>query len=235
MRRLVKLGCGVGEGGGGFGKIEDVKEQLFKGERADRLLLFFLGWGMDPEPLLPMLGAVDTRLVWDYTELGKLSALPAGKPVHLMAWSMGVWAAGHVLGDAVPLASATAVNGTPYPIDDARGIPEAVFKGTLEGFSEAGLLRFRRRMCGGAEALKGFLEHAPKRGVEDLRAELASLGRAIRAEPAPKLRWTRALACAGDRIFPPASQLAAFPNAEQRPGAHWAPEIFARFLRGEEP
>lgn len=190
---------------------------------------------MDPEPFLPMLGAVDAQLVWDYTDLASLPKLPKDKPVHLMAWSMGVWAAGRVLGEAVPVASATAVNGTPFPIDDARGIPEAVFRGTLEGFSEAGLLRFRRRMCGGAEALQGFLAHVPKRSTEELRAELAALERAIRAVPAPSLPWTRALVCSGDRIFPPAAQLAAFPQAEQRPGAHWAPDIFARFLKGEEP
>ncbi len=182
-----------------------------------------------------MLGAVDVLLVWDYTHLPEAGlALPQGRPVHAVAWSMGVWAAQQVLAGQ-PVASATAVNGTPWPIDDERGIPEAVFRGTLEGFSEAGLARFRRRMCGGAAAMQDFLKAAPERSVEDLRGELAALGAAIRARPDVSFPWSRAIACMGDRIFPLAAQQAAFPQAEIRPGAHWAPEIFRVLLRGEKP
>ena len=191
---------------------------------------------MDARPFASMLGAVDTVVIWDYTVLDAAPLAPylSGRVPEVLAWSMGVWAAGQVLA-GVPVASATAVNGTPWPIDDARGIPRAVFEGTLAGFSEAGLLRFRRRMCGGAAGLKGFEAVAPQRTVADLHAELAALGRQIAAAPAADFAWTRAIACSEDRIFPLAAQMAAFPEAEVRPGAHWAPELFARLLRGEAP
>lgn len=190
---------------------------------------------MDATPFLPMVGAFDTAIVWDYTDLSTpLPFMKEARRVNLVAWSMGVWAATQTL-DRAALASATAVNGTPWPIDDARGIPEAVFDATLAGFSKAGLLRFRRRMCGGAAGLAGFLAHAPQRSVADLGAELAALGQAIRARPERPFAWTRAIACAEDRIFPPAAQSAAFPEAVTRPGAHWAPEVFSALLRGEEP
>lgn len=189
---------------------------------------------MDATPFLPMVGAFDTAIVWDYADLSTpLPFLEGRRRVDVIAWSMGVWAATQTLPRAA-LASATAVNGTPWPIDDARGIPEAVFDATLAGFSEAGLLRFRRRMCGGAAGLAGFMAHAPQRTVADLGAELAALGQAIRARPERPFAWTRAIACTEDRIFPPAAQQAAFPTAELRPGAHWAPEVFAALLRGEE-
>ncbi len=188
---------------------------------------------MDDTPFLPMVGAFDTAIVWDYADLGTpLPFLEGGRRVELIAWSMGVWAATQTLSRA-RLSSAVAANGTPWPIDDVRGIPCAVFDATLAGFSEAGLTRFRRRMCGGAAGLAAFMTNAPKRGMEDLRAELAALGEGIRARPPRPFAWSRALTCAGDRIFPPEAQRAAFPEAESRPGAHWAPELFAALLRGE--
>lgn len=198
-------------------------------------MVLFAGWGMDDAPFAPFPKRFDTWVVWDYADLTQgLPKLPRDRPVDLIAWSMGVWAATQTL-DRGALASATAVNGTPWPIDAARGIPPAIFDATLAGLSEAGIARFRRRMCGGAAGLAGFLAHAPARGPEDLRRELEALGAAIRSRPERPFAWTRAVACEGDRIFPLAAQRAAFPEAEVRPGAHWAPEVFAALLGGRAP
>ncbi len=186
---------------------------------------------MDASPFREMLGAVDTLVVWDYSSLEEPLPLPTDKPIHLIAWSMGVWAATQVLAD-VPLASAVAVNGTPQPMDDRYGIPVAIFEGTLATLSEAGLLKFRRRMCGGGEALKGFMAQAPQRSLEDLRTELATLHQMIQSRPAKPFTWTQAYVGSEDKIFPPANQLAAFPSAEQIAEAHWAPNCFARLLSG---
>ncbi len=204
------------------------------GKSETRLMLLFAGWGMDDAPFAPFARRYETWVVWDYAELGGLPPLPADRPIDLVAWSMGVWAATQTVAREA-LASATAVNGTPWPIDAARGIPPAIFDATLAGLSEAGLARFRRRMCGGAAGLDAFLRHAPRRGLEDLRRELAALGEAIRTRPEQPFAWTRAIACDRDRIFPPEAQRAAFPGALARPGAHWAPEVFAALLAGEEP
>ncbi len=186
---------------------------------------------MDATPFESMLGAVDTLVVWDYTDLTTALPLPTDKPIHLIAWSMGVWAATQVLAE-VPLASATAINGTPFPIDNERGIPEAIFDGTLAGLNEAGLTRFRRRMCGGGEALKAFMEVAPKRSLEDLTLELKTLGENIRSLPAKPFQWTHAYGATEDRIFPIAAQRAAFPELIPVTGAHWAPSAFATLLQG---
>ena len=62
-------------------------------------LLFFSGWGMDPEPFrfLPA-RSCDVLLVHDYRhlQLPELEPLAAYRQVHLAAWSMGVWGAAHL-------------------------------------------------------------------------------------------------------------------------------------------
>ena len=207
--------------------------RLHPGRQSSHLRVFFAGWGMDDTPFLPFLGEVETAIVWDYADLSTpLPFLNDDRPRSLVAWSLGVWAATQVLRDA-DFVRTTAVNGTPMPIDDTRGIPTAVFDETLRTFSEAGVQRFRRRMCGGAAALAEWMRHAPRRTIEDLGAELAAFSTEIRRRPPRPFRWDRAFAASGDRIFPPAAQRAAFPSAETVPEAHWAPELFARLLREE--
>lgn len=122
-------------------------------------------------------GGYDCLLCFDYRTLEfDYSLLDGYREIRLLAWSMGVWVAGQILsGHTYPWKMKLAVNGTPFPIDDRRGIAEAVFHGTLENFSDATLARFRRRICGGAGQVKEFLSHQPYRTAEELGAELAAL------------------------------------------------------------
>lgn len=185
---------------------------------------------MDDHVFERFTGTRDTLIVWDYTDLS--TPLPLDeRPVEVIAWSMGVWAAMQTF-PKTQVASATAVNGTPWPIDDTRGIPAAIFDGTLATYSDSGLARFRKRMCGGAAAMAEFLTHAPQRSTEDLGIELAALGDAIRSRPSSDFPWTRAIGCTGDRIFPLSAQRAAWPNLIEREGAHWDPALFEALLKG---
>ena len=43
---------------------------------------------------------------------------------------------------------AIAINGTESPVDNSTGIPENIFKGTLETLDERNLRKFRMRMSG---------------------------------------------------------------------------------------
>ncbi len=101
----------------------------------------------------------DCLLCFDYrTQEFDYSLLDAYREFRLLAWSMGVWVAGQILsGHTYPWEMKLAVNGTPFPIDDRRGIAEAVIHGTLENFSDATLARFRRRICGGAGQVRELL------------------------------------------------------------------------------
>lgn len=207
-----------------------MKWQYFSGKQSETLCVFYTGWGMDANVFQAALGERDTLIVWDYTDLS--TPLPLDdRPIELIAWSMGVWAATQTL-PTERLISATAVNGTPWPIDETRGIPPAIFDGTLATYSESGLARFRKRMCGGVSALNAFLAMAPQRTTEDLGTELAALGEAIRSRPEKPFPWTRAIGCTSDRIFPIEAQKAAFPNLIEHEGAHWNPTLFEALLKG---
>ena len=209
-----------------------MKWRYFPGKQHETLRVFYTGWGMDAHVFEHILtGDQDTLIVWDYTDLDSTTLPLEDRPIELLAWSMGVWAATQTL-PTNRIVSAIAVNGTPTPIDDERGIPSAIFDGTLATLSESGLARFRRRMCGGATAMTTFMEHAPQRDLEDLRTELAALGQAIRSRPAQPFPWTQAIGCMSDKIFPIAAQQAAWPNLQTMAGEHYQPDLFERLLKG---
>lgn len=170
-----------------------------------RLILFFNGWST-PSSVVKHLKAeagTTVAVVYDYSSRELTFDLSPYREIHLVAWSMGVFAAGQVL-RCIPLASATAINGTPHPVDDERGIPTAIFRGTQENLSDDTLTRFTRRMCGNAAARTkyGALEEA--RPLASLRNELKSIAEWYEAAPSASapFPWTQALLGRDDRIFP---------------------------------
>lgn len=215
-----------------------MKQRFIKKENNPRLLLFFAGWGSD-ERLFdrPVADGYDYLLCFDYRSPDFDYALLDGyREIRLLAWSMGVWAAGHTLaGRNYPWQMRLAVGGTPFPIDDCRGIPEAVFRGTLAHFSDAVLVRFRRRICGTAEQVKEFLSHRPYRPVEELREELQALA-ACACRPSASFVWDKAIIGTCDKIFPPANQREAWRDVEviERDVEHYDGGLFDRLLSGEE-
>lgn len=202
-----------------------MKSEWIVREGRPSLLLFFNGWGMDrnvadwmrastPDP-----GSHDLLLLYDYRDLSLpegLAAEMAGyRAVDLAAWSLGVWAAtGAGLGG---IRRAVALNGTTFPVDDARGIPPAVFRGTLEQWSDAGRARFERRMFSGSELDPRLDEVRSRRSSDEQREELRAidgiLGGAIPFE-SPSWRYDRAFVGGRDLIFLPERQLAAWQGTD---------------------
>lgn len=184
---------------------------------ADRLILYFNGWAMTPEAVEHLIRpeGYDLLIVWDYRSLDLDFDLSVYKAISLVAWSMGVWAADRFalgLAEALPLERAVAICGTGYPVDDAWGIPQAVFEGTMNGLSEANRVRFNRRMCGG-KTYRHLFEALAKRSTDEIKAELEAVYRhevsAERSLPkADALRWSLALIGQEDRIIPADNQLA---------------------------
>lgn len=217
-----------------------MKQSFIIRKQHPRLTLFFAGWGMDERPFAEVRPADSDLLVcYDYRSLDiDLSSLSGYREWRVVAWSMGVWAAGQALaGKPLPPGGRTAVNGTPFPVDDGRGIPGAIFRGTLEGLDERTLQKFYRRMCGGAEALGRFLACRPARPLDELRDELRSIGGRAAELPADGFRWTRALVGEGDRIFPPEAQRRAWrergTEQESVPAAHYDERLLRDCLTGE--
>lgn len=173
-----------------------------------KLLLFFSGWAVSPEVFRHLKTEPDTDL-WicqDYRGMEfEVETLSDYREIRLVAWSLGVWVASVVFGEnPVSFTEAIAVNGTPCPVDDRWGIPEAIFRGTLDNITEEGIHRFNRRMCGKRDLLQAY-EQIPPRPLADIREELEYLYTEIkRTSPASPLfnGWTQALISSGDRIFP---------------------------------
>ena len=183
------------------------------------IILFFTGWGMDPAATAHLAaGDYEVRTFWDYTALPDAlpDALPRDHELHLVAFSLGVWAAAQLPWEPGSLRSALALNGTLAPRDDTQGIPPAVFDGTAENWLlPRARERFLFRMTGSPSAAQEFSYGT--RTPEDQKAELEAIARACQkaAEPPTpqKCPYTRALIGTRDRIFPPQAQRLAWENA----------------------
>lgn len=190
--------------------------KLYQGnEASDRLILYFNGWAMTPEAVehLALPRGWDLLIVWDYRSPDLAIDLTPYREIHLVAWSMGVWAADRFYttrGKTLPIVQAIAVCGTGYPMDDRWGIPRVIFEGTLNGLNEANRTRFNRRMCGG-KTYRHLFDALQRRSTEEIREELELVydheqheGHTCpKAESAP---WTLALVGREDKIVPSHNQ-----------------------------
>lgn len=176
--------------------------------KGNELVLFFSGWASSPllfEHLVAPANC-DVWICYDYRTLSPLPETIANyQKVHLIAWSMGVSIVERLIQlQPFTFTSATAINGTPFPIDDSRGIPKNIFKGTLDLLNETNLTRFNIRMCGGRSVFQTFYKPST-RSLKELKSELAALYESTPPKGTP-LVWTSAILGKQDRIFPAANQ-----------------------------
>ena len=111
-----------------------------KKEGKSECILFFTGWGMDPTPFIgvPAKGS-DLCMVCDYRRLAPvdLAILSGYERLHLIAWSMGVWVAAHLMVEKRQMfTSLTAIGGTLKPIDPKEGIPRESYQAMLTDFGQ---------------------------------------------------------------------------------------------------
>ena len=215
-----------------------MKQVMIVNRQQPRLVLFFAGWGMDETPFLHYCPQQsDLMVCYDYRELSFDDTLLKNyREIHLVAWSMGVWAASKVLSwyQELPITRSIAINGTPYPVDEERGISPAIFNGTLEGLNAASLLKFQRRMCANGDAFARFQAMAPRRPLEELKEELTVIGTLCTLLPPSDWKWNRAFIGDNDRIFPPQAQQKAWKGIcraiEHGSEAHYDNELLQRLL-----
>lgn len=225
---------------------------LRQSEGASGLLLFFSGWGAEPcmfrEGATDESAAYDILMLWDYRDMSFDARILSGyKEVRVLAWSMGVWAAGQVLSQPGLNGCANgmrlAVNGTPFPIHDRMGIPEAVFDGTLASLSDRTLGKFRRRMCGSSEALEQLMSCSLHRTVDELREELSAIREAVlngaeHSNASGNFAWSHAVTGSGDLIFPAANQTEAWKGLDVPVSLldipHYDSSLFRKLLYKED-
>lgn len=207
-------------------------------EHHPRLLLFFAGWGADQTPFQSYRPqGCDFMICYDYRTLNfDVTGLSAYREIHAIGWSMGVWAASQLLTQLnIPITSSTAINGTPFPIDETRGISPAIFQGTLDNLNDVSLHKFLRRMCADKEAFRAFLQVTPRRPLEELREELSCIKKQYQANRPCTFHWTKAIVGRNDRIIPPANQQRAWDELQTptliTADAHYQTSLFNLYLQ----
>lgn len=186
-----------------------MKSKFIKRNQSNRLILLFAGWGMDWRPFAELdHPGYDILVVWDYRELSyNWRPLLKYDEICLIAWSMGVFAASVTIHEIEPrITMRVAVNGTLIPIDDTRGIPPAIWRGTLNALSPATWRKFKRRMCVSAEQYEQFSEVAPRRSLDELKEELIALETHTMFHVRQITDWDLAIISRHDGIFPASNQ-----------------------------
>lgn len=199
-------------------------EFIFKSS-SRRLIVLFLGWGMDASPFRHLArSGFDILALWDYAGLDRpgswerdmtefASVCGGYDEVVIVAWSYGVRIASGFLESwnaSLPVTLTLAVNGTPMHVDEQYGIPPAIFDGTLQRLAEPTIRKFYRRMFSSSEAFANFMEYKPDRSVESLKSELEVFAR-LKPLDAGAV-WNVALIDDADLIFPSAAQRAFWPS-----------------------
>lgn len=177
-----------------------MKSSWLNGPSSSSNILFFHGWGMEPQTLKELdCGDLGVLVCYDYSTLelssevtSLLTQLPQTKVV---AWSFGVVAAAHLLGQ-FNITDGLAINGTLTPIDNQKGIPPEIFEGTVSNWlNPKARANFYRRI--GSKTL-------PSRAAEEQLIELKKLQ--LVASQKPINIYSKAIISERDRIFAPQNQ-----------------------------
>ncbi len=202
-----------------------MKVKFITSSQSERLIIIFAGWAMDASPFVELCRpGYDIAVVWDYRsiDIDWTFAAPYSE-ICVVAWSLGVYAAAiSTYGIESRVTRRIAVNGTLFPVDNLRGIPEIVFKGTLDGLNDRNLQKFYRRVAGSQAAFDVFATHLPSRDIAELRCELEAFYPLPIIVNDPIRRWDVAIICREDAIFPAANQWRAWQGipVEMIDGAH---------------
>lgn len=184
--------------------------KCIKASDSARAILIFAGWAMDSNPFAGLhKDGYDIYVAYDYRDMSADTRL-LGRydEICVIAWSWGVPSAAAFIAShpGLPVTAAIAVNGTLTPIDDERGIPANIFQGTLDGLSEASLLKFYRRVCGSGTAYRQFTQSAPLREFESLKPELEAIRDNGGAADVSPLIFDRVIIGDADMIIPTVNQ-----------------------------
>lgn len=173
-----------------------------RGERD--LVLYMLGWASTPNAVCHIRPeGCDVLAVHNYTAMEPLrpGAFAAYRRIYLFAWSFGVWAAEQCCRE-LPLYKATALNGTPFPVDARYGMRLRVVMRTVQSMARSGAAAAAdpgRAIPPGPYA---------DRSMQDKVEELSRLAEWSRESSAAHLTWHKAWIGDKDEIFPPANMWA---------------------------
>ena len=189
-----------------------MKYKWLQNKQLNKLIIFFNGWGMD-DFIVSNLDCEDYDVIvfYDYNDLDIDIDLGHYEEKHVIAWSMGVMVA--TLFDFGNVMSATAICGTPKPIDDKYGIPERIYNLTIKGFSQNSVQTFMKRMFLDAPNTEKF----SNRTLDSQKTELIKL---LEYNSKAEFEYSRVIIADNDKIIPTKNQLNYWLNPEMIRSGH---------------
>jgi len=175
---------------------------------------------MDEKPFYPLKSSADILFFYDYSDLNIYNSTDSSQltvhqlhelfrkynSISLIAFSYGVFMAAF-LKDILPNCDLKiAVNGTLKPVDEEFGIPEKIFKLTLENMTANTAYKFREKLFDNADHLFTFNENLPVRDLESSLTELAALKQYFFENRNVDFEYDKVLIGACDKVIPVKNQ-----------------------------
>lgn len=181
---------------------------LNKKDGNKKLLLFFCGWSFDYKPFERLeCNDYDVLMLYDYNDLSIPIEILGYEEYFLITWSMGVFVA-YLLKEKLPeFKEKIAINGTPFPVDNEKGIPIKTFDLTLK-YVDTGLQgKFQRNLFKTEEDFQKYLQNPVAREIPNQASELVSLKKLIdKTDVDYKKYYNRAIISNTDKIIPTRNQ-----------------------------
>lgn len=181
---------------------------LNKKDENKKLLIFFCGWSFDFKPFERLAcNDYDVLMLYDYNDLSIPIEISGYEEYFLATWSMGVFVA-YLLKEKLPeFKEKIAINGTPFPVDNEKGIPIKTFDLTLQ-YVETGLQgKFQRNLFKTEEEFQKYLQNPVAREISNQASELVSLKKLIdETDVDYKKYYNRAIISNTDKIIPTRNQ-----------------------------
>lgn len=194
----------------------------------ENLIIFFCGWSFDYVPFERLdCGNNDVLCVYDYSVLCHAEFISASysvnecqilkqvqddisqyATVNLITWSMGVYIAYLLRNELPKFDKKIAINGTPFPVDDEKGIPHRTFDLTLK-YVDTGLQgKFQQNLFKNPADYEKYLLTPVGRSIENRATELVALDKFIKSQ---QCEYSKFYDCAiisdADKIIPTRNQV----------------------------
>ena len=181
-----------------------MQQHWIKKSNNRELILFILGWASDYKCVEHIdIDGYDTYAIYDYVDgFDKLdsSQFTQYDKITLIAWSFGVYVSEQITND-LNISKCIAINGTPFPVHNTKGIEAKRVAITIRGLAKNGCTEFLKRTYGDSyHKMKDVVE---PRTTEQNVKELELLYIESQKEYTPHIKWDLAIIGSDDLIFSP--------------------------------